>query len=175
MDARLDYGGHLISVRNLGNVQLILKHYDDEEKHDACLCDFHLHSCFFDDFHHCTRWRLDVFETYFLVRYMSLERDRPNRSEKVMCRKTSIRIDDVEKRKRRRRDELNKKHEEEDDDVFSRRYPYKHKNNVLDFGPPKLAQQALHVILKSARARDDSDAVSVAKGKNRTTTTTTTL
>ena len=171
MDANLDYGGCLLAVRNFGNVQLILKHYDDEEKHDACLCDFHLHSCFFDDFHHCTRWRLDVFEGFFLVRYMSLERDGRPSSEKVMCRKTSIRVDDVEKRKRRRRDEscLMRTNKE-----FSTRYPYKHKNNVVDFGPPKLWQQALHVILKSARADDDDDedaaaaaaaAASVAKMK----------
>ena len=88
------YGGHIISVRNLGKIQLIIKHYDE---HDACLCDFHLHSSFFEGFHHCTRWRLDVFEKFFLVRYMPLERG-PDRD--VICRKTAIRINNINKRKK---------------------------------------------------------------------------
>ena len=54
--------GDVISVKNFGKVQLILKHH-----YFACLCDFHLNASYFRDFHHCTRWRLDVFKDFFLL------------------------------------------------------------------------------------------------------------
>ena len=149
---RLNYKSRsIVSVRNFGKVQLILKRYEDEEKHDACLCDFHLHSYFFWSFHHCTRWRLDVFKGFFLVRYMCLE------DENVICRKTTIGIDDVDKRRRRRGGNTMSNNNKDKKDEILKLYPYKHVNNVLDFGPPKLSQQALHTILKNARG-DDPDA-----------------
>ena len=70
--------GDVISVKNFGKVQLILKHH-----YFACLCDFHLNASYFRDFHHCTRWRLDVFKNFFLVRYMPLERKR--RDQDIIC------------------------------------------------------------------------------------------
>ena len=119
--------GDIISVKNFGKIQLIIKHHFFE-----CLCDFHLNARFFSDFHHCTRWRLDVFKNFFLVRYMPLERGR---DRDVICLKTAITL------KRPRKFSVMTK-------VINKLYPNKHINNVLDFGPPKLSQQALHVILK---------------------------
>ena len=115
--------GDVISVKNFGKIQLIIKHHFFE-----CLCDFHLNASFFCDFHHCTRWRLDVFKKFFLVRYMPLECgcDRD-----IICLKTAITLKRTWNRS----------------NIF-KVYPNKHINNVLDFGPPKLSQQALHAILK---------------------------
>ena len=128
---RLDTGGmdsygDCVAVKNLGKVQLIIK-----EHYFACLCDFHLNARFFRDFHHCTRWRLHVFDkNYFLVTYMHLERDRD-----IICRKTAIGPPSRYKWSSCKKPP-------------HKRYPYKHTNNVTNLGPPKLSQQALHVILK---------------------------
>ena len=116
-----DAYGDVITVQNFGQVQLILKHH-----FFACLCDFHLNTSYFRDFHHCTRWRLDVFKDFFLVRYMPLEHKRHDQD--IICAQTRIFWTGGDQFKA---------------------YPYKHINNVLDSGPPKLSQQALHVILKN--------------------------
>ena len=116
--------GDVISVKTFGKVQLIFQHH-----YVACLCDFHLNASYFRDFHHCTRWRLDVFKNFFLVRYMPLERKR--RDQDIICDRTAIFFKNTWTR----------------GDIF-KAYPYKHMNNVSDFGPPKLSQQALHVVLK---------------------------
>ena len=78
--------------------------------------------------------------------------------ENVICRKTTIGIDDVDKRRRRRGGNTMSNNDDDDDkkDEILKRYPYKHVNNVLDFGPPKLSQQALHTILKNARGDPDA-------------------
>ena len=117
--------GDVISVKTFGKVQLIFQHH-----YVACLCDFHLNASYFRDFHHCTRWRLDVFENFFLVRYMPLERKRRD-PDIIICAGTAIFFKNTWTR----------------GDIF-KTYPYKHMNNVSDFGPPKLSQQALHVVLK---------------------------
>ena len=129
VNEQIESYGQVISVKNFGKVQLIIKRQHCSE----CLCDFHLNAGFFGDFHHCTRWRLDVFEKFFLVRYMSLSgiwRD-------VISLETAItpRMRPARGHSRKRKN-------------HSRLYPNKHINNVVDFGPPKLSQQALHVILK---------------------------
>ena len=118
-----DAYGMVITVQNFGRVQLILKpHFY------TCLCDFHLDTCYFRDFHHCTRWRLVVFKDCFLAKYMRLEHRRRGDQNAYICAQTRI------FRSR---------------DANIKAYPYKHINNVLDEGPPKLSQQALHVILKN--------------------------
>ena len=114
--------GDIITVKIFGKIQLIVK------RHYACLCDFHLNARFFKDFHHCTRWRLYVFKNLFLVGYMHLERGR---DRGIICRKTAI--------------TLKRAH----DWGTSGLYPNKHIDNVLNFEPPTLSRQALHVILRN--------------------------
>ena len=122
--------GDVIAVKDFGKVQLILKHHFHE-----CLCDFHLNASFFGDFHHCTRWRLDVFDKFFLVRYMSLQ---AGRDRDIMCLETSItpRMRPARGHSRKRKN------------PSKPLYPNKHVDNVVNFGPPRLSQQALHAILK---------------------------
>ena len=127
--------GGIITVANFGKIQFIVK------QHYTCLCDFHLNTRFFKDFHHCTRWRLYVFKNLFLVRYMHFEGgcDRT-----IICRKTAISL-------KRTRDWRGGKLGNE---IISKLYPNKHLNNVLDFGPPTLLQQAMDVILKNKNLID---------------------
>ena len=122
--------GDVIAVKDFGKVQLILKHHFHK-----CLCDFHLNTSFFGDFHHCTRWRLDVFDKFFLVRYMPLQ---AGLDRDVICLETSI-----TPRMRAARGHHSRKRKNP-----SRLYPNKHMDNVVNFGPPKLSQQALYAILK---------------------------
>ena len=128
VNEQIESYGDVIAVKDFGKIQLIVKHHFFE-----CLCDFHLNASFFVDFHHCTRWRLDVFEKFFLVRYMPLQ---SGLDRDVICLETAI-----TPRRRPTRGPRNRKN-------HSRLYPNKHMNNVRDFGPPKLSQQALHAILK---------------------------
>ena len=131
VNEQIESYGDVIAVKDFGKIQLIVKHHFFE-----CLCDFHLNASFFGDFHHCTRWRLDVFEKFFLVRYMPLQRglDRD-----VICLETAI-----TPRKRA----AARGHSPRNRKKHSRLYPNKHMDNVVNFGPPKLSQQALHAILK---------------------------
>ena len=129
MNEQIESYGQVMSVKNFGKVQLIIK----RQHPSKCLCDYHLNVGFFGDFHHCTRWRLDVFENFFLPRYMSLSGIWGD----VIALETAITPRMLPARGHSRKRKNN-----------SRLYPNKHIDNVVDFAPPRLSQQALHVILK---------------------------
>ena len=61
----------MLAVVNFGDVQLIFRYYNCE-----CECDYHVDKNFFKDFHHCTRWKLDVFKDCKVPRYIHLEKKK---------------------------------------------------------------------------------------------------
>ena len=132
----------ILAVVNFGDVQLIFRYYNCE-----CECDYHVDKNFFKDFHHCTRWKLDVFKDCKVPRYIHLEEeDGTAAAGKIICRETSLTL------------QYNKIVILNWEGIFesktyAKKYPNKHANNVVDFGPPKLKQQALHYILRRHRRR----------------------
>ena len=123
----------MLAVVNFGDVQLIFRYYNCE-----CECDYHVDKNFFKDFHHCTRWKLDVFKDCKVPRYIHLE---DGTAGEIICRETSLTL------------QYNKMVILNWEGIFesktyAKKYPNKHANNVVDFGPPKLKQQALHYILR---------------------------
>ena len=125
-EALLAYYKHefqqILWVENFGKVQIILKFHPQ-----ACLCDHHINAEIFKQFHHCSRWRLHVYEDHFMARYMHLEGGKRGN---VICESSAITLSYDNAKN------------------LSKSYPTKHLHNVLDFGPPTLAQQALHVTLR---------------------------
>ena len=129
---------NILSVNDFGAVQIIVKYHDV-----GCLCDHHLNTDFFKSFHHCTRWKIDVFDRLALnaIRYMPLERRSDGDGERnIICEETSLTLRYSKKIVRERGIFRCK--------VVPARYPNKHATNVSDSGPPTLAHQALYVLLR---------------------------
>ena len=133
----------IIAVIEFGKLQIILKYYGEE----PCLCDFHVDRDFFKEFHHATRWKLDVYRDFFLVRYIyadekkiarctAIEREMPATQlvrEKIVKRLgAGLQHSLVRFRIQRK---------------LGGSYPQKHSNNVLNSGPPSLAEQSLRAYL----------------------------
>ena len=123
----------ILSVKNFGKIQIIVKYHPHK-----CLCDFHIDAEFFKDFHHCTRWRLSVFQKYFLPRYMHLQEKK-----NIICKETAITL---QCERKLQRDEFTNRFRTI---LIPKKYPNKHLTNVTDFGPPSLTQQSLYAILKA--------------------------
>ena len=134
----------IIAVIEFGKLQIILKYYGEE----PCLCDFHVDRDFFKEFHHATRWKLDVYRDFFLVRYIyadekkiarctAIEREMPATQlvrEKIVNRLgAGLQHSLVRFRIKRK--------------TTRGSYPQKHSNNVLNSGPPSLAEQSLRAYL----------------------------
>ena len=133
----------ILAVIEFGKLQIILKYYGEE----PCLCDFHVDRDFFKDFHHATRWKLDVYRDFFLVRYIyadekkiarctAIEREMPTQlvREKIVNRLgAGLQHSFVRFRIQRK--------------THGGSYPQKHSNNVLNWGPPSLAEQSLRAYL----------------------------
>ena len=124
---------NILSVKNFGKIQIILKYHNE-----GCLCDFHIDTFFFMSFHHVTRWKLEVYREFYIVRYIY-------KNDEIVAKKTSIppppTIKGVVVRRcstGRFKIKYNK----------GTPYPQKHSNNVLDYGPPRLADQALRVYMR---------------------------
>ena len=134
---------NILSVNNFGLVQIIVKYYPT-----GCLCDRHLNTDFFKDFHHCTRWKIDVFADLRLnvIRYMPLESGSDG---SILCEETSLTLRYTKKVVR-----TNGKFRSK---IVPARYPNKHATNILNNGPPTLEHQALHVLLRSRRNVDDDE------------------
>ena len=133
---------NVLTVSDFGAVQIIVKYHEV-----GCLCDHHLNADFFKNFHHCTRWKIDVFDDVGLnaIRYMPLERRSGGGGEgegerNVVCEETSLTLR-YSKKIVREWGKFRCK-------IVPARYPNKHATNVSDNGPPTLAHQALHVLLR---------------------------
>ena len=70
----------ILAIVNFGDVQLIFRYYTCE-----CECDYHVDKSFFEEFHHCTRWKLDVFKDCKVAQYIHLEDDG-----EIICKETSL-------------------------------------------------------------------------------------
>ena len=53
----------ILTVVNFGKVQLVFRYYPG-----VCGCDYHVNKTVFENFHHCTRWKLDVFDNCIMPR-----------------------------------------------------------------------------------------------------------
>ena len=133
---------NILSVNNFGLVQIIVKYHDT-----GCLCDYHLNTDFFKDFHHCTRWKIDVFKDLQLsmIRYMPLE----SGDGSIVCEETSLTLRYTKKVVRNEGIFRSK--------IVPARYPNKHATNVLNNGPPTLMHQALHVLLRRNVVNEDEN------------------
>ena len=120
----------LLAVRDFGRVQVIVKWYEE-----TCLCDEHIDHHFFKDFHHVTRWKLDVYADNFVPRYIY-------HSTGMIAKETAIDSMLVQAVVR----DANTGHFEV---ISMPSYPQKHIKNVLDHGPPSLAEQSLHAYLRN--------------------------
>ena len=122
----------ILATVNFGKVQLIFRYYSCE-----CQCDYHVDNSFFSDFHHCTRWKLDVFKNFIIPRYIHLEDD----GGEIICEKTALttRYEKVVILNWQGRFKSF---------THPKKYPIKHLDNVIDFGPPSLKQQALHRVFR---------------------------
>ena len=132
----------VLAVIEFGKLQIILKYYGEE----PCLCDFHVDRDFFKDFHHATRWKLDVYRDFFLVRYIyadekkiarctAIEREMPTQLvRETIVNRLGAGLQHSFVRFRIQRKALGS-------------YPQKHSNNVLNWGPPSLAEQSLRAYL----------------------------
>ena len=122
----------ILATVNFGKVQLIFRYYSCE-----CQCDYHVDNSFFSDFHHCTRWKLDVFKNFIVPRYIHLEDD----GGEIICEKTALttRYEKVVILNWQGRFKSF---------THPKKYPIKHLDNVIDFGPPSLKQQALNRVFR---------------------------
>ena len=109
-----------------------------------CECDYHVDNTFFRDFHHCTRWKLDVFENFVVPRYIHLEEGGGG----IICKETSLTA---------RYEKMVILNREGVFEAFKhpKKYPIKHLKNVIDFGPPTLKQQSLHRLLRSKTIEEE--------------------
>lgn len=123
---------HVLSVAEFGKVQIILRYYAH-----GCLCDHHINTEFFKEFHPCTRWKLDVYRDYVVPRYMHTEGGERGNIISTESAVTPL-YDEV-------LEECGGKLVPK---TVPRQYPNKHVENVLDLSPPRLGQQALHVLLR---------------------------
>ena len=89
---------------------------------------------FFNDFHNCTRWKIDVFKDFYVCRYMHSEK-RNDRS--IVCKETSLTLQYSELVMRTSLGNFVAV-------KIPKKYPNKHVDNVSYWGPPSLKQQALH-------------------------------
>ncbi len=132
----------ILAIVNFGKVQLVFRYYSCE-----CECDYHVDNTFFREFHHCTRWKLDVFENFVVPRYIHLEGGDYGG---IICRETSLST-------------LYEKivilNREGVFETFKhpKKYPIKHLKNVIDFGPPTLKQQSLHRVLRSSKTIEEEE------------------
>ena len=103
---------------------------------ETSLCDEHIDGHFFKDFHHVTRWKLDVYADNFVPRYIY-------RGARTIAKNTAIPSMLV---RAVARDAYTGRFE-----VISMTtsYPQKHAKNVLDHGPPSLAEQSLRAYLRN--------------------------
>ena len=129
----------ILAVVNFGDVQLIFRYYNCE-----CECDYHVDKNFFKDFHHCTRWKLDVFKDCKVPRYIHLE---DGAAGEIICKETSLTLQYEKVVILTWEGVFESK-------TYPKKYPNKHADNVVDFGPPKLKQQALHHILRRRRRKE---------------------
>ena len=129
----------ILAIVNFGDVQLIFRYYTCE-----CECDYHVDKSFFEEFHHCTRWKLDVFKDCKVARYIHLE-DHDDGGE-IICKETSLTLQ-YEKMVILTWESIF------ESKTYPKKYPNKHADNDVDFGPPKLKQQALHHILRRRRRK----------------------
>ena len=141
----IEYGGYqrvfkdILAIVNFGKVQLVFRYYSCE-----CECDYHVDNTFFRDFHHCTRWKLDVFENFVVPRYIHLEEGGGG----IICKETSLTA---------RYEKMVILNREGVFEAFKhpKKYPIKHLKNVIDFGPPTLKQQSLHRLLRSKTIEEE--------------------
>ena len=129
----------ILAIVNFGKVQLVFRYYSCE-----CECDYHVDNTFFRDFHHCTRWKLDVFENFVVPRYIHLEEGGGG----IICKETSLTA---------RYEKMVILNREGVFEAFKhpKKYPIKHLKNVIDFGPPTLKQQSLHRLLRSKTIEEE--------------------
>ena len=114
----------ICTIVNIGKLQMIVKKYDH-----YCYCMYHIDSIFFRDFHHVTRWKLITFSSNDIKSEMKKDVILPKYipfNEHMCVITENITI------------ECNSE----------KSYPSKHLDNRLDLFPPKLFQQALHVLVK---------------------------
>ena len=121
-------------LANIGRLQFIMKQMEGD---DSCLCNYHLDTVFFRSFEHCTKWRLEIFDSFYIARYMKSE------DNGIVCLRTAL-VDSKNDNKRRRG--LMSKEDSERAKLF---YPLKHHDNIKNTHPPSLFQQSLHTVLKS--------------------------
>ena len=121
----------ILTVVNFGKVQLVFRYYPC-----VCGCDYHVNKTVFENFHHCTRWKLDVFDNCIMPRYIPLE------DKGIICKETSLTL---QYEKVVVRNLWNMCFETA---TFPKKYPNKHLDNVVNFAPPSLKQQSLHAFLR---------------------------
>ena len=114
----------ICTIVNIGKLQIIVKEYDH-----YCYCMYHIDSLFFRHFHHVTRWKLIVFSSHDVKSGMKKDVVLPkyNPFNEQMCVVTEMIT--IERNS-------------------EKSYPTKHLDNRLDLFPPKLFQQALHILVK---------------------------
>ena len=136
----------IVTVKNCGRIQFVLKYFGKE----PCLCDHHIDKVFFRDFHHATRWKLEVYRRFYLVRYIYADEKTVASCTAIDARHVNTRLirsliplpaDDQDRVRRRIEYSISQNGEEKPG------YPQKHLENVLDWGPPPLREQALRAYL----------------------------
>ena len=138
----------IVAVKTCGRIQFVLKYFGEE----PCLCDHHIDKVFFRDFHHATRWKLEVYNSFYLVRYIYADEktvasctaiDARHVNTHLIRSLTMTPVVGGEGGEVRSRIEyaISRNGEEKPG------YPQKHLKNVLDWGPPCLREQALRAYL----------------------------
>ena len=138
----------IVGVKTCGRIQFVLKYFGEE----PCLCDHHIDKVFFRDFHHATRWKLEVYRRFYLVRYIYADEktvasctaiDARHVNTHLIRSLTMTPVVGGEGGEVRPRIEYSISRNSEEKPG----YPQKHLKNVLDWGPPCLREQALRAYL----------------------------
>ena len=138
----------IVAVKTCGRIQFVLKYFGEE----PCLCDHHINKVFFRDFHHAARWKLEVYNSFYLVRYIYADEktvasctaiDARHVNTHLIRSLTMTPVVGGEGGEVRSRIEyaISRNGEEKPG------YPQKHLKNVLDWRPPCLREQALRAYL----------------------------
>ena len=111
-------------IANIGRLQIIVMKYEN-----PCRCVFHVDKLFFEDWHHVTRYELLVFQTinkHGLKKDVYTPKYIPYNEDDGIITET-IRIPKA---------------------LDEKKYPGKHRNNMVNLHPPSLRIQALLKVIK---------------------------
>ena len=127
------FANDILTVKNFGKLQIIVRWVGD-----GCLCDYHIDRSVFKKFHHVTRWKLDVFEGFYVARYIYADAG-------IVAKRTTInpKIKPIVMQDDLTQSICLKQ-------PLKTPYPQKHLKNILNYGPPSLVEQSLHAYLEKS-------------------------